>query len=120
MDSYSGVPISEGIRTDIDHFTNIPASLQRLFSFHGIYELFSIIGVWGALFFFLLNKEVRQSVRQKTTLYMLLFLLVVFVHSVLSLDLARMFYLATPVTAIWFALITDKALKNLMVTENLS
>lgn len=120
LDKYTGVPFGEGIRTDINHLANIPASLKRLFSFHGAYELFSIIGMWSLLFFFLLNKEIRQSVKQKTTLYMLLFLLVVFVHSILSLDLARMFFLATPVTAIWFALIADKALENIMGTRNLT
>ena len=120
LDSYTGVPISEGIKTDIDHLANIPASVLRLFSFHGVYELFSIIGVWGLLFFFLLNKEVRLFVKQKTTLFMLLFLLIVLVHAILSLDLARMFFLATPVTAIWFALISDKVLQKPIGTTNLS
>lgn len=97
-----------GLSHDFAHFEKIPASLHRLFSFHGLYEIFSIVGVWGLLFVFVLNKNIRMILQNATTLYMILFLLIVFLHAILSTELSRMFYLATPILAIWIALIVDQ------------
>ncbi len=96
-----------GLENDFSHIYKIPDSLRRLFSFHGVYELFSIVGVWGLLFVFLFKKNIRIILNLKTPLYMILFICVIFIHAILSTDLARMFYLASPIIAIWLALIFD-------------
>ena len=96
-----------GLSHDFAHFEKIPASLYRLFSFHGLYEVLSIVGIWGFLFVFVLNKNIRIILQNATTLHMMLFLCIVFFHAILSTELARMFYLASPIIAIWMALIVD-------------
>ena len=98
----------EGLQHDVNHVDNIVTSLTRLFSFHGVYEIFSVFGFWGLLFLFLFAKRIRQTVLQKTPIYFYLFLIVVMIHALLSTDLARMFYLAAPVLAVWFAIIIDE------------
>lgn len=108
VDAVSGTPFNESLHTDINHLSNIADSLRRLFSFHGVYEVISIFGLWGLLFFFLLRKNVRDTVSGKTPVYFLIYIVIVLVHALLSTDLARMFYLATPVLAVWFALIWDE------------
>ncbi len=113
FDQYSHVETGLGLKSDLDHLHNIPTSLTRLFSFHGLYEIISITGAWGFLFVFLVDKKVRTRLKQKTTLYMVLFLFVVLIHALLSVELARMFYLATPVIAVWLALIADAILPKI-------
>jgi hypothetical protein len=95
-------------RNFFEQINNIPVSIKRLFSFHGIYEIISIFGMWGLLFIFLLNKNIRILLKQKTTLYMVLFLFIVLIHALLSTEIARMFYIATPVIAVWLSLISDE------------
>ena len=107
-DAVSGTPFNESLDTDINHLSNIADSLRRFFSFHGVYEVISIFGFWGLLFFLLLRKNIRDTVSGKTPVYFLFYLLSVMVHALLSTDLARMFYLATPVMAVWFASIVDE------------
>jgi hypothetical protein len=108
FDKYTGATTGLGFKNDFAYIDNIPVSLKRLFSFHGIYEIISIMGVWGLLFIFLINKSIRTLLKQKTTLYMVLFLFIVLIHAVLSTELARMFYIATPVIAVWLSLISDE------------
>lgn len=98
-----------GLSSDFEHVRNVSAALKRLFSFHGIYEMFSILGFWNLLFIFLIKKEVRLTIIQSTSLFTILFFIVIFVHAILSTELYRMFYLATPVLAVWIALIYDSA-----------
>ena len=110
FDSLSGSGHSLGLKADFEHLENIPVSIKRLFSFHGMYEIISIFGVWCILFAALLNKNIRHSLHQHTSSYMIIFLLIVLVNALLSSELARMFYMSTPITAIWLALISDKIL----------
>ncbi len=112
LDENSNTISDLGLKADFEHINNIPISIKRLFSFHGVYEIVSIFGLWGLLFIYLLKKRIRVLLKQKTTLYMILFLLVVLIHSLLSVELARMFYLVTPVTAIWISLICEEIISE--------
>jgi hypothetical protein len=108
FDMLSNATSGSEFRNFFEQINNIPVSIKRLFSFHGIYEIISIFGMWGLLFIFLLNKNIRILLKQKTTLYMVLFLFIVLIHALLSTEIARMFYIATPVIAVWLSLISDE------------
>jgi len=110
FDIFNEFNVVESLTKDTAHLSYILPSLKRLFSFHGIYELISIVGVWGIILLFLLSKSIRDFVKKNTPSYSLLYILIVFIHVVLSTDLARMFYLITPLFAVWFAIIFDKVL----------
>lgn len=107
-----------GLQNNFHHVSNAAASIKRLFSFHGVYEVFSVPAVWSLLFVFLLKKEIRMAVVQKTETTHVLFLGIVLVHALLSTELSRMFYIATPVLAIWIAVITDQmnSMKQFLLT----
>ncbi len=102
-----GVVQGESLSKDLDHFNLILPSLKRLFSFHGIYEVISIFGLWGLLFFGILASSVREKLWSNLPSFALPVLGIVFLHAILSTDLARMFYLATPILAMIFGLVFD-------------
>lgn len=105
MDSVTGSTLNMGLQHSFSHWKYIPDALARVFSFHGLYEIFSVVGVWGICFLFLIKKHIRESVKKNTTMYMVLFLGIVLIHVLLSAELARMLYIATPVMAIWISVI---------------
>ena len=111
IDSLGNYNTTLGLEYDFAHFEKIPSSLIRLFSFHGIYEVFSIVGFWGLLFLLLIYPNIRIVIKNKTTLYMKLFLIIVLIHALLSNELARMFYLATPIIAVWLSIISEEFMK---------
>ncbi len=100
--------VNESLSKDIAHVGQIIISLKRLFSFHGIYEMFSIVGFWGFLFVFIKNKNIRTVLRSNTPIYIYIFLFIVLIHALLSTELARMFYIATPIIAVWIAIIFNE------------
>jgi hypothetical protein len=100
--------VMESIQKDINHVTNIQDAIKRLFSFHGIYEAFSVIGLWNLLFIALFNKTIRHELAKHTPLFFIFFLVAVFIQAILSTELARMFYLATPILAIYITLIINQ------------
>ncbi len=104
IDVISGSSATEGLSRDLAHFDQITYSLGRLFSFHGAYEAFSALGVWNLVFASLFFKQVRSVLAKEVPLYCWLFLGIVMIHVLLSGELARMFYLATPVLAIVVAI----------------
>lgn len=110
FDKFSNTPIDLSLKASFETFESITISLKRLFSFHGVYEVVSIFGIWGILIIGLFNKDIRIYLKQKTTLCMVLFLCIVLFQALLSTDLARMFYIGIPVIAIWVSLISDKIL----------
>jgi hypothetical protein len=119
FDIFNNLSLNEGLKSDFEHTANITASLHRLFSFHGIYEIFSIFGVWGVLFLFLIKRGFRNGIILKMPDYMIFYLVIVLIHALLSTELARMFYLAIPVIAIWISAITDRFLNKYTIKTNL-
>lgn len=107
FDLVNGLDTSAGLTSNVNHFNYIFISLKRLFSFHGIYEVFSIIGIWSLLFLTIIKKEIRNTIIAKSPSYSLLFIVIVIIHALLSTDLARMFYLLTPLLSIWISILVD-------------
>ncbi|MBK8954534.1 MAG: hypothetical protein IPM34_03125 [Saprospiraceae bacterium] len=88
----------------LSSFSTIPDSLNRLFSAHGLYELFSVTGVWTLLIFWAFWKSkslfLQMICSHGTWLYWTFFPMVL-LQALLSGDLGRMFYIAIPLSSIW-------------------
>lgn len=120
FDGISSTTGDLGMKNGLSHFQNIPNAIQRLFSFHGIYELFSIVGIWGILLIGLLNNTIRRQVKKEISPMIIMFLIIVLIHALLSVQLSRMFYMASPVIAVWIAIISNHLIKGLPKDKNLS
>lgn len=107
VDTSLGSSIDQAVSTDLEHFFQIKESLKRLFSFHGIYEFTSIFGVWGLAFVLFFKKGMLANTLTRIPRYYLLFFAIVLLHALLSTELARMFYLLTPLFSILLALLVD-------------
>jgi len=108
LDLINGIETFSSFESNVNHFNFILISLKRLFSFHGLYEVFSIIGVWSFLFAVLLRKKIREVFLKKMPSYTSYYIIIVLIHVLLSTDLARMFYLLTPLLAIGVAILFDE------------
>ena len=108
FDHFNEVQPMIGLERDISHLDNIAPALSRLFSFHGIYELFSILGFWNLAFIALIRKGNRLALKSNNGYLALWFFIAVLVHAILSTELARMFYLFSPFLALWVSIIFDK------------
>lgn len=89
-------------------FDMIPKSLDRLFSFHGLYEVLSIGGIWNLIIIGgLVMKKYRLVLKNHLSHMWWLLVVVVLIQALLSYELARMFYLLTPILAVVVAIIFD-------------
>ncbi len=95
----------KSISEDLSHVQNIMGSLTRLFSVHGMYEVFSVIGFWIIIPMWIgwKRKKIFCPPENQHSKFYLSFLFVVFVHALLSQDLGRMLYLAMPLYILWLA-----------------
>lgn len=108
FDSFTGQNFTKGFMAGPSHIEYVGASLRRLFSFHGIYELFSVTGIWVLLFFFLAGKGAKaRKIFGSLPSYMFWYIPVVLVQMLLSTDIARMFYLIMPLLVVIYAMIID-------------
>jgi len=104
-DSMSGIDPLESLSRDTAHFNRIGDSLERLVSIHGLYELLSIGGVWNIFIaVILLSQKGRSLLKPTCTLFWLVFIALIIIQALLSFELARMFYMATPLMAIAVAI----------------
>ncbi|WP_462317844.1 hypothetical protein [Marinilabilia sp.] len=108
IDYYSGASSIAAIEEDFDHFNNIAVSLRRLFSFHGLYEVFSVTGFWVLLLIpAILNRNLKThllSLRGFEWWYMVSVLF----QAIISTEIARMLFLLTPLLAlVWARIISD-------------
>jgi hypothetical protein len=102
FDVYANLPIDAGLKADLGHIATIRNNLLQLFSFRGMYGLFSVVGVW--LFFIVIgmrSKINRQVIFNKLHCCLLIS---VFIQIILSGAVERMFYLAIPVLSLASAL----------------
>lgn len=107
IDLYSGTSPMSAIHEDFSHFGNILISLQRLFSFHGVYELFSVTGFWILL---LIPALIKKSLVQHLKSFQAFewwFMASVMLQVLISADIARMLFLFTPVLAVLWARIVS-------------
>ncbi len=115
FDQYSNTTIADSIEKDFGHFNNFFDALSRLFSFHGLYEIFSVTGLWVIIPFYLFVKNRIQFKMQLKVLdkFMYAYLICVFVQAIISVELARMFYLAMPFLSVYIALSVDTLIPSL-------
>ncbi len=96
IDHVTGTSSDVSIHAGVTYFLNIKFSLIKLFSMKGVADLFSVYGFF-TLFF--LSGLFYSSFRILLWKYMdklfAVFLLTIFVHMILSTELARMFYLGS-------------------------
>jgi len=117
LDTIAGNSFTESFMADTGHFSYITVSVKRLFSFHGLYEVLSVTGIWVLLFIPLLyNKELRRKISGSVDRYIWWYIPVVFIHMLLSTDIARMFYLVLPALVIVYAIIIE----NLGILQKIS
>ncbi len=102
VDMHLGTQSTASIEADLQHFSYILPGLKRMFSFHGLYELWSIMGIWSAALCAFLFAKARKHLRD-IELFNWVFLLIVAAHALLSNELARMYYLALPILCQLFA-----------------
>jgi hypothetical protein len=115
FDQYTGTTMGDSLRGDLSHLSNFYKAIFRLFSFHGIYEIFSVTGLWIILPCYLMISNMQRFKGQLKELnwYMYAYLLCVFVQAIISEELARMFYLALPVLSVCVALSIDSLIPSL-------
>jgi len=113
IDFYHQLPINESLSSDLNHFNFILISLKRLLSFHGVYEIFSIIGIWSFAYVALINKNIRHNLSGKLPSFTLLYIGIILIHILLSTSVARMLYLLTPIIGISIAVIFDYFIKTI-------
>ncbi|MBK8450506.1 MAG: hypothetical protein IPL42_10990 [Saprospiraceae bacterium] len=106
LDWYLGRSFFQSLHEDAAALFTISKSFQRVFSFHGIYELFSIVGFWIFIpFIAWYHFSKPYLIESKTTRNLFYtYLGIVFILALLSGDLGRMFYLSIPVFAVWIAI----------------
>jgi hypothetical protein len=114
IDIISGSSASGAFNRMFSHFDDIPLSLARLFSFHGVYELFSIAGFWVILIIPAFFKGVLRSSIRRFETYVFWFTIAVLFQTILSTDVARMLYMLTPILAVLWALIIEGILPERM------
>jgi hypothetical protein len=100
-DQWAQWPVEESLQRDVAHLGFIGDSLHRLFSFHGVYEIASIVGLGGMSFLLLLHPAIRRQWKSGVQTFQWIYLLIILWHALLSTDLARMLYLMMPVLALW-------------------
>ncbi len=102
-DSYLGHNIFLSIREDLSSVSSIQLSLKRLFSFHGLYDIFSILGFWLFIPFFAAIRYFTEFVKifESYRSLFIVYISSVILQALLSSDISRMFYLSMPVLAIW-------------------
>lgn len=112
IDVVSGSSASGALNRMISHFGDIPLSLKRLFSFHGVYELFSITGFWIILTTPALIKGVLWLSIRRFEPFIFWFVISVLFQTILSTDIARMLYMLTPVLAVLWSMILQQVMPS--------
>ncbi|MEE9437388.1 MAG: hypothetical protein V3V14_00220 [Saprospiraceae bacterium] len=121
FDLYIGFTFEDSLSKDLAHIDMIPSSLKRLFSLHGLYEIMSIGGFWN-LFIFIgfWNKSIRKVLLNNLNWFWITMIVVVTVQALLSNELARMFYLLTPLLAVMIAIVMKELLNKYYVKEQVN
>ncbi len=119
FDQLTGTTIEDSLKKDLGHLENIYSALSRLFSFHGIYELFSVTGLWIFIPCYLWIKNVQRfkGLLKELDVFMYFYVGCVFAQAIVSAELARMFYLALPVLVIFVGLTIDSLVPSLRTVD---
>lgn len=109
-DHYLNVSPTTGIEADVEILGYMGETIRRLFSFHGIYDVFSNISLWIVFIIAALRLPTyRTEGKQIMRWHMLGYSLAIGVHLVINANQERMFYLMMPM----LCLFTGLALREL-------
>lgn len=98
-------PAGGGIEADVAHIGYMAETVSRLFSPHGMYDLFSNISLWIVFVLAALRLPAYRSAGASTLRWhMLGYFLVVGVHLVMNSNQERMFYLMMPLLCLFTGL----------------
>jgi hypothetical protein len=119
FDKYTGTIFSDSMEHIAAHLRDFYSAISRLFSFHGLYEIFSVTGLWIFIPVYLMIRKTKRFKKQLKELdkFMYAYLMCVFVQALVSSELARMFYLALPVLAVYIAMSVDSLIPSLKRVE---
>jgi len=121
IDTISGTDVAGTMQENFSHFGSIWYSLKRLFSFHGVYEVFSVTGFWILLVIPVLIKKVFLKSVKKFEPFVLWYIVSVLFQAILSTDIARMLFMLTPVfAALWAVFLEQITPKNFKEKLNFS
>ncbi|MDB5202392.1 MAG: hypothetical protein JWQ27_1801 [Ferruginibacter sp.] len=96
IDALSGTTPVASINEGLDTFNSVKDSLLKLFSVKGIADMFSVYGFFNLfLLTGLFSKTFRENIWSYLGPLFWLFLLTIIAHMLLSMELARMFYLGS-------------------------
>ena len=114
FDQYTGTTLVDSLQHDVAHLNRFYYAVSRLFSFHGLYEIFSVTGLWIFIPLYLMIKKAKRFKEQFKELdkFMYAYLVCVFVQAIVSTELARMFYQALPVLSVYIAMSVDSLLPS--------
>jgi len=109
IDQHAGTQYSASFFNAFDHTENFEYSIQRIFSAHGLGELFTVMGTFT---FVILAGFFGKSERNKWIRAIdwpcIALVLALIVHAILSGEVARMLYFGAPVWALMLALVLDR------------
>jgi hypothetical protein len=108
FDHFTGLSFRDGVMAGPGHFEYIGTSLRKIFSFHGLYQLLSVAGIWVVLLL-LPSKKGAGTGKLPGMLpsWMWWYAAIVLLHMLLSTDIARMFYLIMPLLVPVYAIKLD-------------
>ena len=96
IDNASGTALQASFSEDLDTFNSLKLSIQKLFSAKGVGDIFSVYGFFSLFFLTgIFYRSFRKLIRPTFNRLFIVFALTIFVHMLLSTELARMFYLGS-------------------------
>ena len=96
IDHASGTSSVASLSEDFDSINSITFSIRKLFSAKGAADIFSVYGFFSLLILSgMFYKRFRKLILPSFNLLFIIFALTIFVHMLLSTELARMFYLGS-------------------------
>ena len=110
LDTIYIVEYSTSMQNAFDHFENVRLTYDRMFSLRGLGELFGVWGVFSVVIVlgFWGNRNDRDSWMRFIDRPLVYIVPCMILHAVISVEVSRMLYFASPVFAVAFALIVDK------------
>lgn len=104
-DHYLHVAPTAGIEADVEILGYMGETIRRLFSFHGMYDVFSNVSLWVILIVAALRlPSYRQEGKEALRWHMLGYFLAVGVHLIINANQERMFYLMMPMLCLFTGL----------------
>jgi hypothetical protein len=118
IDYLSDTPPLLAFEKDVRHLSYFMIGFKRLFSFHGIYEVFSVTGFWVLLIIPAIWHKRMTNYLKEFSGYEWWFVMSVIFQALISVEIARMLFLLTPVLVMfWGKIMTDIFQKDFKLNQ---